>query len=242
MDALSTGIPSFDKLIGGGIPKGYNIVLVGEPGTKKSLLSQHFAREHVINGGTALFVLTRKSKKTLVEELKAIGWIDCMDFFNNGAVDIVDVYSWKTGLSSSLKPRDLTRISIEINQKRKKLEQTGEPIEIFDTASEFFLHNTNEQSVFMFFEEACARARSSNAIIVFLVEEGMHSVKQLTTFKSFTQGTFELMEDTKGRYLSVQKLDAVDHPLAWFPITISEKGVKIGTKVYSSKKHPKLPV
>ena len=37
IERLSTGIPSFDKLIAGGIPRGFFVAVVGEPGTGKSL-------------------------------------------------------------------------------------------------------------------------------------------------------------------------------------------------------------
>lgn len=227
MEKLLTGIKGFDKLIKGGIPSGYSVVLLGAPGTKKTLFAQHIAQDHIERGGTVLFILTKKGQTELIGELREFGWDDCQDHFDSGRIMVIDAYSWKLGDSESIPPSDVTKLSIRINKERKKLEEKGDVMEIFNTASEFSLFNKEPVSVFGFFEKACARARESNTLLLMIVEEGMHSERDLVTFESFTQGTIQLKEEADGRYVRIKKMDAIDYPLDWFPIDISEKGIEV---------------
>jgi len=226
MEKMPTGVKGLDDMLGGGIPTGYNIVLLGKPGTKKSLLAKHIAYEHLEGGGTTLFVVTDKSPVNLMSEFKECGWEDCQTYVENGSIEIIDVYSWKTGKSGAIQAGDLTKVLIEIGKRRKKLEEKRNVMEIFDTASEFLVH-ADPKHVLKFFEKACARARESGTMLLFIVEDGMHTDEQITIIESFSQGTIELKEDTKGRYVRIQKMDAVDYPLKWFPLDLTEKGIKV---------------
>ena len=236
MEKLPTGVTGIDKLLNGGIPAGYNIVLLGDPGTKKSLLAKHTAFEHLKNGGTVLYIVTDKSPMNLEEEFRECGFEGMDRYFTNGSLEVIDAYSWKTG-KDSLKTGDLTAVSIEIGKQRSKLEQKRNVMEIFDTASEFLLYS-DHHAVLKFFEKACARARESGTLLLFIVEEGMHTEEELTIFESFAQGTLELKDDEKGRYVRVVKMDAVDHDLKWVPIDLVGNKIKV-VKTAGAKKKKK---
>ncbi|HID90774.1 TPA: hypothetical protein EYP44_02310, partial [Candidatus Bathyarchaeota archaeon] len=42
---VSTGIPGLDKLLGGGIPRGYLLLVAGGPGVGKTILSVKYIYE-----------------------------------------------------------------------------------------------------------------------------------------------------------------------------------------------------
>jgi KaiC/GvpD/RAD55 family RecA-like ATPase len=234
MEKLPTGVTGIDKVLGGGIPAGYNIVLLGDPGTKKSLLAKHIAYEHLKNGGTVLYTVTDKSPVNLESEFKECGFEGIGGYFQDGSIEVIDVYSWKTG-KDSVKTGDLTAVSIEIGKRRAKLEQKRNVMEIFDTASEFLLYS-DHTAVLKFFEKACARARESGTLLIFIVEDGMHTKEELTIFESFSQGTLELQNDDKGRYIRVVKMDAVDYDLDWVPIDLIGNKIKVVKKTAAKKK------
>jgi circadian clock protein KaiC len=56
IERLSTGVSGLDSLIEGGIPKGFTVILSGNPGTGKSILGAHFLHAGLASGESALFV------------------------------------------------------------------------------------------------------------------------------------------------------------------------------------------
>lgn len=62
MERLSTGINGLDALIEGGIPKGFTILIAGNPGTGKTILTSHFLYEGLKNGESSIYVSFSESK------------------------------------------------------------------------------------------------------------------------------------------------------------------------------------
>ena len=50
IERLSTGIPALDELIEGGIPRGFTVLVAGNPGTGKTILTSHFLYEGLLKG------------------------------------------------------------------------------------------------------------------------------------------------------------------------------------------------
>ncbi|MFP3265185.1 MAG: ATPase domain-containing protein, partial [Acidilobus sp.] len=43
IERLSTGVRGVDEMLGGGIPRGFFVAVVGEPGTGKTIFALHYA-------------------------------------------------------------------------------------------------------------------------------------------------------------------------------------------------------
>jgi KaiC/GvpD/RAD55 family RecA-like ATPase len=50
LERISTGIPGLDSLIEGGIPRGFTVLIAGNPGTGKTVMTSHFLWEGLKNG------------------------------------------------------------------------------------------------------------------------------------------------------------------------------------------------
>jgi KaiC/GvpD/RAD55 family RecA-like ATPase len=75
MRKCKTGIPGFDKLVRGGIPRGATILLCGTPGTAKSI----FSLQQLYNGALnykekGLYVSFEQDKQALISQGKMFGW------------------------------------------------------------------------------------------------------------------------------------------------------------------------
>ena len=55
-----TGIPTFDEMLGGGIPAGYSVMVVGPSGSGKTILSTQFIREGIANGERGVIAVFEK--------------------------------------------------------------------------------------------------------------------------------------------------------------------------------------
>ena len=59
IERISTGISTLDALIEGGIPKGFTVLVAGNPGTGKTILTTHFPSEGLLGGEAAVYVSFR---------------------------------------------------------------------------------------------------------------------------------------------------------------------------------------
>jgi len=72
---IATGVQGLDELMNGGFPKGRTILVVGGPGTGKTILAAQFLykgiQEHKENG---IFVSLDESKNHFYSEMQQFGW------------------------------------------------------------------------------------------------------------------------------------------------------------------------
>jgi circadian clock protein KaiC len=62
LSRISTGILSLDSLIEGGIPKGFNVLIAGNPGTGKTVLSSHFLYNGLQTNENGIYVSFSESR------------------------------------------------------------------------------------------------------------------------------------------------------------------------------------
>lgn len=73
IERLRTGVKGFDELIEGGIPRGFFISIVGEPGTGKTIFSLHFANEGIKEGDKVIYVTTEESRDSILTQSSQFG-------------------------------------------------------------------------------------------------------------------------------------------------------------------------
>lgn len=75
MDRVKTGIHGLDELLGGGLPKGRVILIIGTPGSGKTILCAQFllkgARDYGENG---IYVSLDESRDQFMEEMSSFKW------------------------------------------------------------------------------------------------------------------------------------------------------------------------
>ena len=74
MERLSTGVPTLDRLIEGGIPRGFFVAAVGEPGTGKTILCLHYINEGIEDGDLNIYVTTEESRESIINQAKQFGF------------------------------------------------------------------------------------------------------------------------------------------------------------------------
>ncbi len=89
MERLSTGILDFDKLIGGGIPRGFFVAVTGEPGTGKTIFCMHFIWNGLLNDQPGIYITTEESRDSIIQQAEMFGW-DFLDYMTRGDLIIID--------------------------------------------------------------------------------------------------------------------------------------------------------
>src|SRR3954451_21593483 len=88
-----SGVPGFDQLLGGGIPKNQSILITGEPGSGKTVLASQIAFDAARRGERVILATTTsESQGKLLEDLAGF------DFFTRERLGeelfFLSVYSW----------------------------------------------------------------------------------------------------------------------------------------------------
>jgi circadian clock protein KaiC len=74
MERVKTGIPGFDGLIEGGIPRGSFVVLTGGPGTGKTIFASQFLAGGVALGENGIFVSVEQPRDEIIAQAAQFGW------------------------------------------------------------------------------------------------------------------------------------------------------------------------
>ncbi len=75
VERTKTGIPGFDELCAGGIPKGSLIVLSGDPGSGKSIFCLQFLYNGVVQyNESGLYISLEETKEEILNTAAVFGW------------------------------------------------------------------------------------------------------------------------------------------------------------------------
>ncbi len=105
---ISTGIEKLDKLLEGGTPKGYIVLILGSPGSSIEILSKQIATK-----GKTLYFSTEETEEEIKNAMHRFGWIK-----NN--IEIIDMAS---EYSESVLDEEQIRANISKQRSKDKLQE-----------------------------------------------------------------------------------------------------------------------
>lgn len=90
MEKIQTGIPGFDRMTGGGLPRGRVSAVIGTAGAGKTV----FAMQTLVNivratGGVGVFVSFEQTMRGVIGDLSSFGW-DAMPLIDSGRLLVID--------------------------------------------------------------------------------------------------------------------------------------------------------
>lgn len=136
IERLSTGIKGLDELIEGGIPRGFFVVVTGEPGCGKTILCIHFINQGILENDKNIYVTTEESRNSIINQAAQFNMN-----FNKATIDkkliIIDALmggddSW------TLKSLDLESLINKIIEAKKYLGY-GRARVVIDSLSAYWL-------------------------------------------------------------------------------------------------------
>jgi KaiC domain protein len=136
VERLSTGIPEFDKLLTGGIPRGFLVAVTGEPGTGKTIFCIHFIDQGVKEGDVCIYVTTEESRQSILKQAAQFG-IDFQAAVKGKRLIIIDALM---GLEDqwSLRSLEVEELLDKIIEAKKALGY-GRARLVIDSLSAFWL-------------------------------------------------------------------------------------------------------
>jgi circadian clock protein KaiC len=119
-------IPGFDELIEGGIPKGFNVLVAGSPGTGKSILGIQYIYNGAVNNEKGIYVSLESSADMIREQGKQFGY-DIEKMEKEGKMAILRI------------PMDKPKINI-FDMLEKAVETTKATRLVFDSLASFAIN------------------------------------------------------------------------------------------------------
>jgi KaiC domain protein len=74
MDLVRTGVEGLDEMLGGGIPRGHVVALLGSFGTGKTTFALQFLMQGLINGERGIFITLEEDVESILKTADAYGW------------------------------------------------------------------------------------------------------------------------------------------------------------------------
>lgn len=74
MERISSGVKGLDEILGGGFPKGRTILVVGSPGSGKTILAIQFLQAGAAAGERSIYVTFDERPEQVKENVSAFGW------------------------------------------------------------------------------------------------------------------------------------------------------------------------
>lgn len=112
---VSTGISELDALLDGGFRRGKIYLVLGEPGTGKTIFALQFLYQALQDGEKALYVAIDEKPTDLVEQATSLGW-DLSPHIERKNLLILDASALIISRVSDISAKnDLQKITVELN-------------------------------------------------------------------------------------------------------------------------------
>lgn len=231
---VSTGVSDIDSLIEGGFLVGKSYLIIGEPGTGKTIFSTQFVLQGLINGEKAVYVAVDDKPADIVEQASSLGW-DLVRYIENRQLLILDAapfFHMRAGLGRDRDidvvktVSDLSSYVKRMGASRVVIDPVG-PLIASREASNRFRENT--RLLVRSFQDSMA---TTNLVTMYSPTSGMSLEGEESPFAGVV--ILRLSRRQKGlmRTLLVRKMRGTAFDLVEYKIDIViQKGLVIGQKV-----------
>lgn len=159
MERIKTGIDGLDEMIGGGVPSGEILAILGSCGTGKTTLSLQFIWNGLQNGQKGIFISLEEDEESVKKNAGSYGW-DLQPYLDDKTLTLV-----------KLEPADakttINRIKSELPEY---IRTTGVKRVVFDSVSllSMMFDSESEQRSSLF--SLCNQIKGSNATAMLTAE------------------------------------------------------------------------
>jgi KaiC/GvpD/RAD55 family RecA-like ATPase len=186
---IKTGLNSLDSLLKGGFPEKASVLLIGAPKSGKTIFGMQYLFQGLINNEYGIYIVTNNFPEELMKGFEKFGKLD--EILKKKLIRFVDCYSFHAGIEKENTtfiirvngPTALSEIGIVISEIIKQIPKGSKIRVLLDSVSTLLLFNPPKQ-IANFVQQLNSKIKAANATSVFIVEEGMHDEKDITTLNS----------------------------------------------------------
>ncbi|RDD53617.1 MAG: KaiC domain-containing protein [Candidatus Korarchaeota archaeon NZ13-K] len=227
VERLSTGVGDLDRLIQGGVPRGFLVAVAGEPGTGKTVLCLHFIWQGVLEGDKAIYVTTEESRESLVRQAEMLG-MGMSGALEEGRLVVIDALLGGDRWSlRSLSPEEMVERVLEA----KKEMGYGRARLAIDSMSAFWLDKPAMARKYSYFLK---KVLSKWDFTVLATTQYAITTSEAFGFglEHIADGIIRFRRIVRGgrlrRFLLVEKMRQTDHDLRMYEVLIEQgRGMRL---------------
>ena len=226
MDIVPTGVDGLDEMLGGGIPRGHVVALLGSFGTGKTTFALQFLMQGLINGEKGIFITLEEDVESILKTADAYRW------------DLRSHVEDKTAALIKLEPADAkataTRVKSELPQFIKSFGAARIAIDSISLLNMMFPDDVERRTRLF---ALCDQIRKTGATCVMTAEvkdENPRSSRDgLVEYVSDGVISLRLVERANGEVqpaVQVVKMRRLKHDRHIKPYSLTEVGAVVHTE------------
>ncbi|TMI25899.1 hypothetical protein E6H30_04670 [Candidatus Bathyarchaeota archaeon] len=209
-DTSLEGFEHLEQMIGGPIPRGSSLLLLGDPGSGKTVLSYELLHDELEAGRPCALLSYDAFPEDVQARMGEFGW-DIISHLRKGRLKIIDCYSGLAGQGEGAlrDPSDLTELNIQVTSFITKAKNAPVTL-ILDSLTPIF-NGVEAKQAINFLQTVGAKVKKTGGLFILTASKGAIPEDSIAKIKSIADGVIELTLVRSGRkgvrYLSVLKME-----------------------------------
>jgi KaiC/GvpD/RAD55 family RecA-like ATPase len=209
-DTSLEGFEHLEQMIGGPIPRGSSLLLLGDPGSGKTVLSYELLHDELEAGRVCALLSYDAFPEDVQGRMGEFGW-DIISHLRKGRLKIIDCYSGLAGQGEGAlrDPSDLTELNIQVTSFITKSKSAPVTL-ILDSLTPIF-NGVEPKQAINFLQTVGAKVKKTGGLFILTATKGAIPEDAIAKIKSIVDGVVELTLVRTGRkgvrYLSVLKME-----------------------------------
>ncbi len=209
-DRSLAGFEHLEQMMGGPIPRGSSLLLLGDPGSGKTVLSYELLHEELDAGRPCALLSYDAFPEDVQARMGEFGW-DIISPLRKGRLKIIDCYSGLAGQGEGAlrDPSDLTELNIQVTSFITKAKNTPVTL-VLDSLTPIFNGVEGKQAI-NFLQTVGAKVKMTGGLFILTASKGAIPEDSIAKIKNISDGVIELTLVRSGRKgvrnLSVLKME-----------------------------------
>lgn len=230
VERIKTGIPGFDEILNGGIPKRNVVLLSGGPGTGKSIFGQQYLWNGLQKGEPGILITLEEHPVQVRIIMKQFGW-DVRRYENEGLFAIIDAFTAGIGEAAKRERyvvRDPTDVGLLIDVLREAIRDTGAQRVVVDSVSTLYLTKPSvARSIVLQLKKVLSGMGTTSILVsqVSVTERGFGGPGVEHAADGIVRLDLDEINGELVRSLIIWKMRGTRHSMRRHPFEITDKGI-----------------